>query len=428
VKRLLLCLLLMQPFYAVAQTTDIFPDSTDVLLLSETNSIAIYVEGSRLDSIRELQSRLDELTRAKKAKGVMLRFDPKTVHMKYAMDTSEGIYHCGIPVIYLFDVEKLYSPSEIAADTYLFSLNRMPKYSKFLRILDLNRFILMPSSKPDSANPNLPSAAASVVGSVLILFLAVASYIAGLYISRLKKPWWALGYIVPVLLTALVAIARWFPTLEMKFPFRLLMYDRREYIVMAAATALLLAVPVARLTRKTTAVLATVFASLFVLHFSLLPFILPVFNRAELIGIKTTFDQYGTCMQNTGYTCGPAAAVSALRSLDVSADEGELAVFAHSTSSAGTPPELLCRAVSTLYNKQGVQCKFEAFAALREIRGRLPFIAVIKFGLLVDHYVTVLRVTDDYVTVADPARGLRIMSIPDFESEWRNSGIVLSRN
>jgi len=213
----------------------------------------------------------------------------------------------------------------------------------------------------------------------------------------------------------------------MKLPFRLLMHDRREYVVMAAATALLLAVPVGRLTRKTTAVLTTVFASLFVLHFSLLPFLLPIFNRADLIEIRTSFDSYGVCMQNTGYTCGPAAAVSALRSLDISADEGELAVFAHSTSSAGTPPELLCSAISRLHGSQGALCSFEVFSNLREVHGRLPLIAVMKFGVLVDHYVTVLRVTDSYVTVADPARGLRVMSIPDFLSEWRRSGIVLTR-
>lgn len=427
-KPLILCLLLVQSLCVNAQTTNILPDCTDVLLLSETNSIAIFIEGCRVDSVQALQSALDKLPRAEKTAGVMLRFDPATVPMKKAMDTSEKIYQCGVPVIYLFDIAKLYSPREIADDPYLFALNRMPRYSSVLRILDLNRFLLLPSgSPPPSARPDLPSTATSIVASVLILALSVAAYLAGLYSSRFQKPWWTLGYIIPVILTAIVAVARWLPALEMKLPFRLLMHDRREYVVMAAATALLLAVPVGRLTRKTTAVLTTVFASLFVLHFSLLPFLLPIFNRSELLEIRTSFDSYGVCMQNTGYTCGPAAAVSALRRLDISADEGELAVFAHSTSSAGTPPELLCSAISRLHGSQGALCSFEVFANLPEVHGRLPLIAVMKFGVLVDHYVTVLRVTDSYVTVADPARGLRVMSIPDFLSEWRGSGIVLSR-
>lgn len=412
---------------APSQTTNHFPDFTDVLIVNKDREAPLYIEGEPKASLSKMQETLDMLSQGQKRQGVMLRFDPKSVELSTVIKTAENIYHCGIPVIYLFDMTLQKTRSQIVSDPYLFALDRMPKRDRYLRMLHVSEFLMLPTFRKTHAAPPLPSIAGPIAGSLGIILLAVASYVAGLYISRIKSPWWVLGYAIPILPTALIAVARWYPTLEMRMPFRLLMYDRREYIIMTMATSLLLAVPVARLNRKTTAVLTSIFAALFVMHFSLLPFLLPAFNRQDLLAIHTTFDRYGTCMQNTGYTCGPAAAVSALREFEISAEEGELAVFAHSTSSAGTPPELLCRAIEKLYRHRNIRCQFKAFSSVSDLKGNLPAVAIVKFGFLVDHFVTVLRVTDNYITVADPAKGLRIMRIPDFESEWRKSAIVVTR-
>ena len=425
-RTILTCLLLVLPLAAVAEVQQpSFPEFSDVLLLNETNSTAIYVELERQNSIEGMQAALDALPQEKKIKGAMLRFDPKQVPVDDMRRVAEAIYHCGMPVIYLFDIARQYPRAEVANNPYLFALGRMPRHGIYLRMLDLNELLLMSPGEHSPDHPPLPSPIAAILSSIGIVLLAAASYIAGLRISRLKAPWWVAGYLVPVLLTLIVAVARWFPTLEMRLPFSLLMHERREYVVMAIATALLLAVPVARLKRKTTATLTTAFAALFVVHFSLLPFLLPVLNSGELMSLPTTYDRYGVCMQNTGYTCGPAAAVSALSVFDINAEEGELAVFAHSTSSAGTPPELLSRAIVHLYGEQGVSCMFRRFESIEEMKQSLPVIAVVKFGFLVDHFVTVVRITDGYITVADPAKGLRIMSHDNFEKEWRHQGVVV---
>ena len=50
-----------------------------------------------------------------------------------------------------------------------------------------------------------------------------------------------------------------------------------------------------------------------------------------------------------------------------------------------------------------------------------------KFGFLVDHYVTVLEVTDTEVVVGDPLNGLDKMSYDEFRERWRFVGIVLKR-
>lgn len=266
----------------------------------------------------------------------------------------------------------------------------------------------------------------AVLSSILIVLLACTAYAAGFYIAKLKAPWWTLGYVIPIILTAIIAVGRWHPTLEMNPFFGILMHERREYIVMAASTALLLAVPASKLKRKLSALLVASFAALFVIHFSVLPFLLPAFNRNTLLNISTSFDQFGACIQNTDYTCGPAAAVTALRIYGISAKEGELAIFAHSTSSAGTPPELLCQAIDRLYSSEGIKSNFRSFSSINDIKDHLPLIAVVKFGFLVDHFVTVLQVTDEHVTVADPARGMRIITLENFETDWRRTGITLT--
>jgi hypothetical protein len=429
VKRLALCLFLLCAAKAFGQTNPLpsFPNFTDILLLQENAETNIYITSERRESVSSLQQALDELPMQKKREGVLLRFDPQVIRLDYAVQVAQQVYRCGVPVIYLYDSTGQYTREEIASDSYLFGLSRMPKYNNFLRILDINSFLLLPSYTHTPDRPPLPSRASPILWTLTLIILAVGSYIGGLYISRLKAPWWPLGYLVPITLTAVIAIGRWIPALEMRMPFRILMAERREYLVMSIATALLLAVPAARLKRRTTAILTTLFAMLFVLHFSILPFLLPLFNRTELQTLTTSFDRYGVCIQSTGYTCGPAAAVSALREFDVIAEEGELAIFAHSTSAAGTPPELLCRAMMKLYRGEDIDCDFRSFDRASDLRGILPVLAVVRFGFLVDHYVAVLRVTEDYVTVADPAHGMRILSTESFESEWRRQGIVITR-
>jgi len=49
------------------------------------------------------------------------------------------------------------------------------------------------------------------------------------------------------------------------------------------------------------------------------------------------------------------------------------------------------------------------------------------FGFMVDHWVTVLAVTDSEVIIGDPLGGLGRMSYAEFEEKWRFVGIVLRR-
>jgi predicted double-glycine peptidase len=46
---------------------------------------------------------------------------------------------------------------------------------------------------------------------------------------------------------------------------------------------------------------------------------------------------------------------------------------------------------------------------------------------MVDHYVTVLEITDSEVIVGDPLDGLDKMSYDEFQEKWRFVGIILKR-
>jgi hypothetical protein len=159
----------------------------------------------------------------------------------------------------------------------------------------------------------------------------------------------------------------------------------------------------------------------YVISQSILAFLLPAFNYRQLAGLKTLVDVNGVCIQSNGYTCGPAAAVTALRQIGVQAQEGELAVLAHTTRMTGTQPDVLCQVIRERY---GVSCRQGWFSDIRELRPHVPAIAVVKFAFLIDHFVAVLEITDAGVSMGDPLEGRVEISHDEFAKRWRQCAIV----
>jgi hypothetical protein len=119
--------------------------------------------------------------------------------------------------------------------------------------------------------------------------------------------------------------------------------------------------------------------------------------------------------------------VTALRKLGFSAEEGEIAILAHTSSAIGTPPDMLADALREKYGKDGLLCDYRVFNDLDELRNAGLTLAVIKFNLFEDHFVTVLEVKSNAVLVGDPVSGLRTLSPADFIDQWRFEGVVLRR-
>jgi predicted double-glycine peptidase len=168
------------------------------------------------------------------------------------------------------------------------------------------------------------------------------------------------------------------------------------------------------------------FLALIVSLYAVWPFAASATNRGYLAALPTRFDTNGICLQSTDYTCGPAAAVTALRHLGLRGHEGQIAIASHASAAIGTPPDMLSRGLRSLYAAQGLECDLRYFAKLEELPVGQPILAVIKYTILEDHYVVILGITPEHVLVADPNRGHMAYTHTAFLDRWRKLGIVLS--
>jgi predicted double-glycine peptidase len=260
-----------------------------------------------------------------------------------------------------------------------------------------------------------------------VLLLAAGGFGLGLLCSRLKKPYWLLGYIVPLVLVGIISAARRVPRLEFVAPFSWFMSGRTEFALLGLLITVLLATPLSRLPRKSTRGLVLLFMVFVVIDAAVMPFLAPAVARGRLSRLKTRISKDGVCLQGTRYTCGPAASVTALRQVGLDGEEGEIAILAHASAFSGTQPDSLCRALKKRYAADGLTCAYRFFDSIDELRDAPAVVALVKYGLMVDHYVAVLEVTDDAVIIGDPLSGSRTLSRDEFASIWRHIALVLAR-
>ena len=150
-------------------------------------------------------------------------------------------------------------------------------------------------------------------------------------------------------------------------------------------------------------------------------------DRPALSQLRTKIDEHGICLQTTDYTCGPASAVTALHKLGLPAEEGQIAILSCTSAQEGTPTDMLAGALNRHYGADGLTAQCRAFHSVAELKEAGLTLAVIKFGFLVDHWVTVLKVTDSAVIIGDPLGGREQFTYGEFAERWRFVGIVLHR-
>ena len=269
-------------------------------------------------------------------------------------------------------------------------------------------------------NPWLESAA--------VTLLAVAGVLLGRWFSRLPQPYWTLGYFIPLALVFIYGAAMRHPALAFVSPVSWMMMGRNKFAVIGFIATMVLTTPLSRLRLKRVRILVSVLMALMVVHMSVWPFLAPAFNRKYLVGLQTRMDSNGICHQSNDYNCGPAAAVTGLRRLGFPAEEGEIAILAHTSSATGTPPDILARALQQRYGRAGLVSDYRVFHSLAELKREEGItLAVIKYTFWLDHYVTVLEVTNNEVVVGDPSLGLGKFSDEEFQRKWRFVGVVLQR-
>ena len=257
--------------------------------------------------------------------------------------------------------------------------------------------------------------------------LALIGVWLGLWFSRLRKPYWLLGYFLPLILIVCYSLATRKPALSFVPPFSWLIMGRNKFVSIALISTMVLTTPLSRIKSVRARVLVAILMGLAVIQLSLWPFLAPAFNRKYLASLPTRIDWDGVCRQNNDYDCGPAAAVTALLKLGFHAEEGQVAIWASTSSAIGTPPDMLARALQEHYGKEGLITEYRVFKDLNELKEAGLTLVVIQYNFWVDHYLTVLSVSKDFVLAADPSRGMVLFPSKDFLARWRFVGVVLKR-
>jgi predicted double-glycine peptidase len=258
--------------------------------------------------------------------------------------------------------------------------------------------------------------------------LAACAAAGAWWLSRRRGNWWLIGYGLGLLLFCAVGAVQWHYMLTFVRPFSWVAAGRREFAVTALAVTILFCTLIPRVRQRHVRWLVGVLVVLAVYAFGVHPFIGPALVRHRLERMVTAYEPSGVCIQTTSFTCGPAAAVTALKQLGLDAEEGDLAMLSYSTPGWGTPPDMLCAALNKRYRKEGLHCEFRRIRTTDDLAEAGITIAVVKYKPLVDHYLAVLDVSEDEVVVGDPNRGLRAYFRGDFDDRWKGCGIVMRRD
>ncbi len=152
-------------------------------------------------------------------------------------------------------------------------------------------------------------------------------------------------------------------------------------------------------------------------------FLAPAFARGELSRLETRISPSGVCLQGTGYTCGPAAAVTILRRHGFPAEESDLALLGKASEFTGTDGPGLVEAIERRFGQGGVKAESVCWRTVEELQRAENCIVVIRYDRNIDHWVALLEVTSDNVVMGDPISGRRIMKREKFAQEWTGEAV-----
>lgn len=203
--------------------------------------------------------------------------------------------------------------------------------------------------------------------------------------------------------------------------------SRLRFVLLSFAVTLGLTAPLSQLRSLLSRFVTSVIMSVFITILVSFPFLAPAMIQSELAITQTRIDTDGVCRQSQPFTCGPAAAVTALNRLGIEAAEGPLALQSRTSPVIGTSPWNLYKALKRNYSAEGIECSFLHMNSIDQLPPDAVLLAVVRDAPATDHCVAVLAVNENTVTVADPMSGLVHIPRDSFSQLWRNCGILLQR-
>jgi predicted double-glycine peptidase len=264
------------------------------------------------------------------------------------------------------------------------------------------------------------------IGMIVLAVLTLgAGVVLGMWVSP-RRFWWG-PFAVSFAMVLMMALARRLSWWEYRPGFRLLMDGRREYLLLGFNAGFSMFVLAGRLRFSRQRIMVCGIAILFAMYSAILPFVAPMLVRGSLLKLQTRIDPNGVCRQHTDYTCGPAATVTALRQFGIHADEGALAIDMHTSRLTGTDPDVLADVLNAKYGDQGLHCEANYFQTLDDLPKETIVLAIVRYSFLVNHFVVILKIDGNELTLADPLEGIVETTGEQFEERWMKLGVVMRK-
>ena len=261
-----------------------------------------------------------------------------------------------------------------------------------------------------------------------ILLIAIIGIVLGRWASRRSTSARILAMSISFGLVGLILLSRLGELWETVPVLRPIAASRLRFVLLAFAVTLGLTAPLTQLRSYASRFITCLVMSFFIAILVSFPFLGPALIQSDLANSETRFDIDGVCRQSQPFTCGPAAAVTALNRFGIEASEGGLAMAAHTSPVIGTSPWNLYKTLEADYSDEGVEYSFLHMRSIDQLPADAILLAVVRDAPATDHCVAVLAVNENTITVADPMAGLVYMPRSSFSQLWRNCGILLKRS
>jgi len=181
--------------------------------------------------------------------------------------------------------------------------------------------------------------------TVGVTLLALAAASAAYAVGRSGRRRGAIGYATGVLLLAVAAWLRWRHVRLFGPQPSWLAVGREHFALILCGVAVIAGALASRIRAVRLRLLVAILSAIVAARFGLIPFAEGALIRQGFAEMTTVVTD-GVCIQQKRHTCGPAAAVTALRTLGLPAEEGQLAIWSHTLPVHGAPPNC-CATLST---------------------------------------------------------------------------------
>jgi hypothetical protein len=273
--------------------------------------------------------------------------------------------------------------------------------------------------------------------------IAMAGLLAGARVSRLGKRI-ALAACLCAVIGVLILAAGWLVPMSMyNSVIFALAAGRIKFVLLAFLVPLGFASAMPYLPYKIERYGVVVMIAVSIYVFAVLPFLGAAMAGEVLADLPACFDSDDVCRQSTCFTCGPAAAATALHKLGLDVSEGQMAVLSRSCPFIGTSDYDLMQALRQVISMQSmdrvydlaqpgaavssrqIDCVYGRWDELPELSEQQVLLVMLQQGLWMNHCVTILNTTGKAVVFADPSEGIITLSKNHFQKLWTGRGILL---